>query len=178
MAKHELISPAEYARRRGVTRAAVSKAILRCHIPLTNGLLDPLVAATLWQARTDPDQQNRALGQNRGARDQPAAGNITGVFQASDDYSSIRRRRELAEARLAELELQEREGALVGSEEVQKAARRLASAIVQQLAALPDQTAIECGVNDEQRLKLRRFLREKLDRVREEFARAGLLAVQ
>ena len=61
---HELITQAEYARRRGVTQAAVCKAVKRCRIPVIEGKLDPLVADVLWKARTDPLQQHRALGQN------------------------------------------------------------------------------------------------------------------
>src|SRR6185369_12694287 len=91
-----LITRAEYARRRGVTRAAVSKAILRCRIPLTDGRLDPLVADTLWTARTDPDQARRALGQQR----PPAAGpDVSAKPDVPND--NWRGRREKAEAQRA-----------------------------------------------------------------------------
>jgi hypothetical protein len=181
LAQHELIRPAEYARRRGVTRAAVSKAILRCRIPLIDGKLDPLVADTLWRARTDPEQQRRALLQNYTDADQPAAGNEQSSTQiqppgnADNDYYAIRRRQALADARMAELNLQEREGKLVSADEVEKAARRLASDVVQQLDAIPDRIAAECGIDDEQRRKIRHRMREELDRVRAIFARAGAL---
>jgi hypothetical protein len=120
---HELIKPAEYARRRGVTRAAVSKAILRCRIPLTDGKLDPLVADTLWQARTDPDQQARALGQQaaKNAAEPPPP---TPEGTRGDDYSAVRMRQARADARMAELALEEREGSLVKKEDSDRAARR------------------------------------------------------
>lgn len=172
MAQHELIKPAEYARRRGVTRAAVSKAILRCRIPLIEGKLDPLVADTLWQARTDPDQQKRALGQNRDQA--PPSREVNAP--PGESYDEVRRRRELAEMRLAELELQEREGLLVKAADVEQAGSRLASAIVQKLEAIPERIAAEFGADDESRGKLRRRLREEIDRVRDEFVRAEMLA--
>ena len=178
LAQHELISPAEYARRRGVSAAAVSKAIKRCRIPLIDGKLDPLVASVLWQARTDLDQQNRAMGQNRKAADQPPARESSSAFVADGDYSSIRRRRELAEARNAELDLEERLGKLVNREEVEKTGRRVGSAIVQQMDLIIDRIPAEFGVDDEHRRKMRHRLREEFDRIRAEFARAGMLALQ
>jgi hypothetical protein len=172
---HELIRPAEYARRRGVTRAAVSHAIKRCRIPLIDGKLDPLVADTLWAVRTDPEQSRRAMAANLRDRPPPATGQGGIDVVADDDW---RRRRERAEAQLAELQLQEREGTLVKKDEVERMARRMASAIVQQLVSIPDRISAEFGVDDDMRRKMRHRLREEIDQVRAEFARAGMMASQ
>ena len=172
MATRELISPAEYARRKGLTRAAVSKAIKRCSIPLVEGKLDPLVADTLWRHRTDPLQQQRALGQQR-RHEVTNQVIVSGVL--GDDW---RARREKAEAQLAELELQEREGTLVKRDEVERMARRLASALVLLLSSIPDRIAAEFGVDDDYRRKMRQRLRDELDQVRGELARAGLMGEQ
>jgi hypothetical protein len=168
MATRELITPAEYARRRGVSRAAVSKAIKRCHIPLVGGKLDPLVADTLWSARTDPDQQARALGQNRHQAPESAAPLPVGP----EDW---RRRLEAAQAQKAELELQELQSVLVRKEAERRDGRELASGIVLHFDAMPDRIASEFGIDDGHRRKLRQRVREELDRVRDAFAGAGLL---
>ena len=164
----------------GVTPQAVSKAVKSGRITRAeNGKFDLDAAAIQYRIHTDQAQQRRALAQQTHSdAEQPAARNDQAVALPGEDVGTIRRRRELAEARLAELTLQEREGALVKSEEVQKFGRSLASAIVQQMQSIPDRIASEFGADDEQRRKIRQRVREELDRIRAEFARAGLMAVQ
>jgi hypothetical protein len=164
--QHELITPAEYARRRGVSRAAVTKAILRCRIPLVDGLLDPLVADTLWKARTDPEQQRRALAQQR-PHESPANLDVP--------HDNWRERHEKANALRAELELQVLRGKLGSLDEMNKLLSGLASAIVQRLMSIPDRISAEFGVDDAHRIKLRHRLAEELDQVRAEFARADIV---
>lgn len=172
MAARELITQAEYARRRGATPAAVCKAIRRCGIPLVDGKLDPLVADVLWKARTDPVQQRRALGQNRAARQA-----VTDESPPAED-SDWTGRRLRAEARLAELELQEREGSLVSRAEVERGAKRIAFTLVALLTPIADRVAAEFGVDDAHRRRLRQRIAEEIDQVRAEVARAGLVAEQ
>ena len=167
--QHELVTPAEYARRRGVTRAAVSKAILRCRIPLINGLLDPLVAETLWKARTDPDQQRRALGQQKPTEAVPAK--LDGL------NTNWREQRDKAEAEIAQIELAKLKGSLVPSAENAKSASSLASAILQQMMSIPDRISAEFGVDDDHRRKLRHRLMEEINRIRDEFGRGGVAVV-
>jgi len=172
-------SGADLARELGITRQAISQAEKSGRITRAgNGKFDLDSATIQFRLHTDPDQQRRAMGQNRRDAGQPAAGERHGELVPMDDYSSIRRRRELQELRLVEMDVQEREGALVNREVELTGARRLASAVVQQLQAIPDRAAAECGIDDSHRRKLRRFLRDEIDRIRAEFARAGLMAIQ
>lgn len=97
---------------------------------------------------------------------------------ATPEPWTFRQRKDFADARLAELDLQEREGTLVKVADVQAGARRLASAIVQQMESIPDRIAAEFGVDDAMRSKIRQRLREEHDRIRAEIARAGAHAVQ
>ena len=172
----QLMTKAEYARHRGVSGAAVTKAIERCRIPLVDGKIDPLVADTLWRARTDPHQQRRALQQNLREPDQSI--DVPPDEPAAPKIGSWRDRRDKAEAQLAELELAQQLGSLVKADDVERKARQLASAIVQQFEAVPDRIAAELGTDPAHRSKLRTRLREELDRVRAEIARAGLTAEQ
>lgn len=166
--KRELIRPAEYARRRGVSRASVTRAIRRCQIPLVDGRLDPLVADTLWEARTDPVQSARALGQQR--RDQAPA-------VPQDDPAARenwRERQARADALRAELELRKASGDLVERTLAEREiGRRLASMKVQ-FDALPDRAAAALGVNDEHRRKVRQFLRDELAQICLDAVQLGL----
>ena len=171
MARSELISMAEYARRRGVSQAAVNKAMKRCRIPLIEGKIDPLVADTLWKARTDPDQQRRALGQNvRRALPSDDGGPVV-----DDDW---RRRKEAAEAQIAEIELAEREGTLCKAAEVQKVVSRFLSALKSQLDAIPDRISAEFGIDDAMRRKIRHRLIEEFNQIRTELVLSGRQADQ
>ncbi len=144
MEQVEHLTPAQYARRRGVSRPAVSKAIRRCGIPLTNGRLDPVVADHLWERRTDPVQSARALGQQRSSSpakvadaDQPAG---EGRGQ-TDGYCDSKARRDRAEAQLAELELGERIGELVQKVGVARETFGVFRALRERILTVPDRIA-------------------------------------
>lgn len=164
---------AQLARELGVTRQAVSKrekqgALTRA----ANGKFDLDAAAIQYRLHTDPEQQRRALAQNiRPRMPAPAVGT------AGDD-SDWTGRRLRAEARLAELQLQEREGSLVARAEVERGAKRIAFTLVALLTPIADRIAAEFGVDEAHRRRLRQRIAEEIDQVRAEVARAGLLAEQ
>lgn len=165
--KRELIRPAEYARRRGVSRASVTRAIRRCQIPLVDGRLDPLVADTLWEARTDPAQSARALGQQK--RDQAPA--------PQDDAAgreNWRERQARADALRAELELRKASGDLVERTLAEREIGRRLASIKVQFDALPDRAAAALGVTDEHRRKVRQFLRDELAQICLDAVQLGL----
>jgi hypothetical protein len=63
----KLMTQAEYARSRGLSRAAVCIAIREKRISTVEGLngrkmLDPDIADREWDENTDPDQSERARG--------------------------------------------------------------------------------------------------------------------
>lgn len=172
MASIEMISVSEYARRRGVSRQTAHKAVRRCAIPLTNGLLDPLVADVLWKARTDPLQQQRSLGQN--LRRMVPGADGEGPVEDND----FRRRREAAEAKIAEINLAERERTLCNAAEAQRVFNRFLSALKAQMDAIPDRISAEFGTDDAMRRKLRHRLVEELSQIRTELVLAGRQADQ
>jgi hypothetical protein len=118
------------------------------------------------------------VGAGKDARQQPPAGDAAGAMIAEPVYTSSRARREAAEARIAELDLAEREGMLGRTDEFEKTGRRLASAIIQQLDVVIERFPAQFGVDDAQRREMRRVLREDFDRIRAEFAKLGMMAVQ
>lgn len=70
MAKVELISQADYARHRGVSEAAVSKAVKERRITLIDGRIDPVVADVQWARNS----RVRAHPGRRGVADRQRAG--------------------------------------------------------------------------------------------------------
>ncbi len=89
----KLLSLAEYARHRGCSRTAVSKAVKEGRISLTDGQIDPVAADATWQARTRPRADTKA----------PAAPPVeVGPADADMTYVEAKRREAVANARMAE----------------------------------------------------------------------------
>lgn len=118
----ETLGIREYSRKRGCSPAAVRKAIktgrLARAVSLTPaGLprIDPDIAAAEWELSTDQAQQRGAAqGQLFGdGRSRAVRGSIAGAT-----FTTHRALREQANARLAELDLEERRGNLVSRQEV------------------------------------------------------------
>lgn len=134
-----LITPAEYSRRRGCSREAVSQAIEAGRIstlPGPNGrkMIDPEVADIQWKKNTDPKQSERANAGKRG--DTPAGGDA-----AVSEYWESKARREKAEATMAELRALELAGKLVSVERVRAASMRMSRMLRDSLLAIPPKIA-------------------------------------
>jgi pyruvate/2-oxoglutarate dehydrogenase complex dihydrolipoamide acyltransferase (E2) component len=111
-----LLSLRAYAKHRGVSLAAVQKAIHSGRItPNTDGLIDSDRADAEWNAKTRPGQQQAkaAAAVPRDPSEAPAAGL---------DYFRARAIRESYLARLAKIEFEERIAKVVDRDEVQVAA--------------------------------------------------------
>ena len=120
----ELITQAEYARRRGVAKSAVAKAVAERRISLIDGKIDPSVADIQWErntrARADSGRATTE-GAPLGFEVPAATGPAPTTAPTSDEqgeYSVNRARRERYEADLAQLKLQELQGDLVRVVEV------------------------------------------------------------
>jgi phage terminase Nu1 subunit (DNA packaging protein) len=152
MAAAELISPAEYARRRGVSRAAVTYAIKAGRITLIDGKLDPAVADIQWERNT-----RKAIGRGgRPAEGASSDGAASAVDAAPDrvnapgqperpahDYESSRAKREYHEAVLAELKARERQGQLVEVARVRMAISDIMRVVADGLERIPDRAAVQ-----------------------------------
>jgi hypothetical protein len=178
---------AAHRRERGLiggTHQAVSLAAKAGRITLIDGKVDPEVADIQWAEKTDAVQQLR--GANGGHP--PAAGSMGkgGADSSSphdgegdqQGYWAAKRRREQAEAKNAELDLEERLGILVRRDEVNRGASSTASTVIQHHDAIVERIPAEFGTDAAMRAKMRRRLREEFDRIRDEFARAAGLQVQ
>jgi hypothetical protein len=143
MSTVQLITQADYAKRRGVSQVAVHKAVKAGRITLIDGRIDPAVADIQWQANTrtraaskPPDHAGPTL-----AAVQAQAGAHLGAHDGADtdggDYWHSRARREKAEAALAELKLQEAEGSLVREADIRAALARRAATFREALLQIP-----------------------------------------
>lgn len=113
MSKVNLITPAEYAKHRGQSKAAVSKAIKAGRISLIDGKIDPVAADAQWARNS----------RVRAGSGKPPAGLVTGPLvgggeesgakPGGDDYWVSRSRREAADAGMAEIELAEKAGQVI-----------------------------------------------------------------
>lgn len=122
----ELIGLREYARRRGVSLAAVQKAIKAGRITTVDGKIDQEVADIQWGRNTDPalakPPAKSAPPQDADVQDEP--GEEEG---APAGYFASKARREAALAETAELDLAVKRGELVRVEDVE---RRLVTRII------------------------------------------------
>jgi len=143
MAKVTLMTQAEYAKHRGVSRVAVHKAIQGQRIMLMDGKIDPNVADIQWAANT------RARIRNAAPDVAPAAPALIVANDAEPriSYEEARRRRELAEASIAEMKQAELAGDLIRTDAVRTAwAGKITStrdALLQIPARLAPQLAAE-----------------------------------
>ena len=135
----ELITQAEYARRRKCTEGAVRRAVRDGRISLIEGRIDPVAADAQWARNT------RVRAGSRPANDDGASSWTGGQSPArsrSDEegeggYWSSKARREAAEADLAELKLAEQRGELVRASDVRAAQARRLAALRESLLQLP-----------------------------------------
>ena len=114
----QLISQADYAKRRGCSQVAVHKAIKAGRIMLIDGRIDPEVADVQWQANT-----RVRVSASRPPAPPPESRPVDGD---DEGYLASRARREKAEASTAELKLAELQGHLVRADIIRAAhAKRL-----------------------------------------------------
>lgn len=154
----ELITQAEYARRRGVSEAAVSKAVKAGRITLIDGKIDPAVADVQWEANT-----RKAVG--RGGAPATAAPSRLRAAQtrsyalADDhdgehdddppapgghfDYEGSRAKREHHEATMAEAKALAFLGRLVETAKVRTAVADIGRVVADHLERIPDRVSAQ-----------------------------------
>ncbi len=175
----ELISLREYARRRGVSAMAVSKAAKANRITLVDGKVDPSTADRDWPAKTNPGQlAHRAQAPGRDAdphagQEVPSAdpgdtqnGADQGDKKASSGaaYGQARAIREGYQARLAKIEYEKEVGALVSADEVRVLAFKVARTARDSLLSMPDRLApILAGEGNQ--FEVHRIMSEEIRRV-------------
>lgn len=158
----ELVSQRAFAKLMGVSQPAVNKAIKSGRIKLINGKIDPDQAARAWEANTDKAQQR---GHGKAGAPAEPEGRQPGTDDGATvpEYSRSRQIIAAFEARIAQIDYQEKVGKLVSADEVRlkafngaRRARDLLMAIADRispiLAATEDQFEVHRLLSDEIRL--------------------------
>ncbi len=150
-----LITQAEYARRRGVDPTSVRDAIKAGRITLIDGKIDPDVADVQWarnsraRVRTgqEPPVRNPTHPQTHGL---PAGDDDPITAPRLLTYEEARRRRELAEAQKAELQLAELQGDLIRTADVRAAYAKRAAGLREALLQIPARLAAVVAAEGDQ----------------------------
>jgi hypothetical protein len=153
----QLITQAEYARRRGCTEGAVRRAVRDGRISLINGKIDPVAADAQWARNTRVRAGSRATDDvnlsGSGGTGGTAAGDDDDEEDTATGYWKSRARRERAEAELAELKLAELQGQLVRADEWSAALARRAAAFREGLLQIPARVSAQMAAEtDEARI--------------------------
>ena len=165
----ELISQAEYARRRGVAKSAVAKAVSEKRITLINGKVDPAVADIQWaqntRARADSGRTGAQTGASQGqttlTEENASEGREPPATAEGDDYQSLRVRRERAAVEAAERENAKEAGRLVEREPVERATFDAFRALRDAVMSIPPRAAAKVLGMSEAR-EIERVFREEL----------------
>lgn len=142
-----VVTIAEYARLRGVTRAAVNQAIK------AGRLKECLATNEKGRLRLDPEAADREWAANTAHHRKPGPQPlVTGADLPADDsdllddipnFNVSRAKREAYQAELARLEYEEKQGTLVNAEAVKKEAFRVARLVRDAMLNIPDRIAAE-----------------------------------
>ena len=166
------VTPTAYAKHRGVSPAAVFDAIDKGRLCTSlekkdsgRYLIDVNAADAEWAANTDSGTGSLAHIKNR-----PKEGTNEPVMGDDDQpitYAEARAQHERFKARLAELELEQREGKLVEAEVVRKEAFKAARQVRDALLNLPDRVAGELAAETNQ-FKVHQRLTQEIRRALED----------
>jgi hypothetical protein len=161
----------------GISHVAVQHAVKAGRIHTVMGKIDPAQADHEWLENTDQSKwRNRITGQPKGKR-APGAPSAPMDLQGPDkanggtsggngtaSYAEARTRRETANARLAELALEEKRKKLVSADEVELAAFQEARKVRDQLLALSERVAVILAATPDP-AEVQRILDDEIDRI-------------
>jgi phage terminase Nu1 subunit (DNA packaging protein) len=141
-----LMTQAEYARQRGCSKQAVSKAVKAGRLTLIDGRIDPEIADREWARNTDPDQQQRGAPEQfevTQARVQTSVRRDPAHERDVGDPMLVeaKARTEKLRADLLEIEIREKRGELVEADQVRRVNFNLARTTRNALLALPARLA-------------------------------------
>lgn len=148
-----------YAKMRGVSSVAVSKAVKSKRISLVRGKVDPAKADAQWEANTQPGQRAVNTRRKQPKAVAPAAAADPGQTPDApgappNSYGAARARREESLAKIAEMEYEQKIGTLVNANEIREkiaklhteAKTRLLGVASKCKARLPQLSAIDVSI--------------------------------
>lgn len=172
----DLLSAKAYAKHRGVSLPTVILAISngRLHASVKRKgqgyQIDPVKADLEWKQNTDIGSGYPAHAKNREATQSAAAVDPPDDHVDDDQpitYAEARAQHERFKARLAQLELEQREGKLVEADAVKRESFRAARLVRDALLNLPDRIAAELA-NETNQFKVHQRLVSEIRRALED----------
>lgn len=158
----ELISQAEYARSRNVSKQAIGKLIKQGKITLIDGKIDPAFADLKLRENVNPARSKTAAGM-KGGEAVPAQNDSGRFFKARADREEAGAAREL-------LELRKLQGELVERESVERALFEASRMLRDQVLNVPKRVAGDLsGMTNAGEIELK--LTAELRRALEEFSK-------
>lgn len=155
----ELVSQAEYSRRRGCTEGAVRRAVRDGRISLIDGRIDPVAADAQWARNTRVRVGSRATDD---ANLQGAGQSDSGAERDdSSTYWSAKATREAAEAAIAQLRLAEMQGELMRVPDARAAWQKTIAGLRESLLQLPSRV-VPLLVADTAPAAMDRILRDEI----------------
>lgn len=158
----ELLSAKSYAKHRGVSLAAVLKAITEERLKDSvrrrgpGYQINPELADQEWAANTDSGTGAPAHAKNRTQMAEPGESEDGQPIS----YAEARAQHERFKARLAQLELEQREGTLIEAEAAKREAFRVARLVRDSLLNIPDRVAGELAAETNQFKVHQRLVKE------------------
>jgi hypothetical protein len=128
-----MLSVSDLAREEGISRQAAYQRIKAAGIPLQDGLVDRDVAKALMAKRI----RRRMNAPRDDVQTPPALIDADCIDLDRVSYEEARRRREKAEAELAELKLAEQRGLLVRADDIKASLSRQIASLRESLLQLP-----------------------------------------
>lgn len=171
------VRPAELARLLDVSRQSIHEHITRGTLTVDrDGLLDVELSRIAIANRVRPHGKTAQAVMTpppaaAAAATAPPADAAAPLGMSS--YHVAKTLREAAGAKMAQLDLAEREGRLVDAERVRAHARATAATLAQRLDQIPHRIAAEFGADDAQRRAIAQRIREELDAARAAIAAAA-----
>lgn len=177
----EWMSQRAYARHRGCSPGTVNAAVQSGRISTTKGKIDPRRADGEWSQNTDPSTPKNSVSGNpkqRRAKTSPPTPSVLDKQSRHDrgngdgktgGYAANRAAREYFEARLKELDLKQRSGALVSVDDVKVSAFNMARRARDQLITLPDRISTELAATEDP-AEIHSILIEEIERICKELS--------
>ncbi len=158
----ELISQSEYARRRDVSRQYINKLVQQGKIPTDDKKrIDPDIADTVLEQDADPARrlnETEYESEPLPADDENAGGVST---NGHTSFAKFRSAREAYQAKLAQLDYEERAGQLLKKADVERETYDAARLLRDRFLSLPQELAgALVSMSDEKEIK--KFLRAKI----------------
>jgi hypothetical protein len=163
-----IVSAAEYARQRGISKAAVSLAISEGKLPTAavkagrNWKIDTELADREWRENTNP-----VMGAPTHAKPKGHSVDDESKPVGTETLAASKAKRESFLAELARLEYEQKAGSLVSADDVKKQAFKMARIVRDSILNIPDRVAAELAAETNQ-FRVHKRLTEELRKALEE----------